>query len=50
MKNNIYITPEVTVEELSAASLLSVSGTATGEGFGNGTDFGGKDKWEGTRW
>ena len=46
----IYSAPLFETAIIEAFGLLCVSGSATGENFGPGTDFGGKDKWEETRW
>lgn len=46
----IYSAPLCETAIIEAFGLLCVSGSATGENFGPGTDFGGKDKWEETRW
>ncbi len=47
---NHYSAPLCEMTLIEAFGLLCVSGSATGENFGPGTDFDGKDKWEGTRW
>ena len=46
----IYSAPLCETAIIEAFGLLCVSGSATGENFGPGTDFGGKDKWEEARW
>ncbi|MBR6270507.1 MAG: hypothetical protein IKR30_08070 [Bacteroidales bacterium] len=46
----IYSAPLFETAIIEAFGLLCVSGSATGENFGPGTDFGGKDKWEEARW
>ena len=51
MNGNLnYTAPLCETTILEVCGFLCVSGNATGENFGPGTDFGGKDKWEGTRW
>ncbi|MBQ7576289.1 MAG: hypothetical protein IJT26_07135 [Bacteroidales bacterium] len=50
MKSTNYNAPLCEWFPVEAGSLICASGSATGEGFGNGTDFGGKDRWEGTKW
>lgn len=45
-----YTAPECEVLALAAGSLVCVSGNATGEDFGLGRDYGGKDRWEAGKW
>lgn len=45
-----YEAPECGIYRLASESLICDSGNADGERYGNGTDYGGKNLWEGTKW
>ena len=50
MKLDIYITPDCDCVPVEAGGPICGSTAGTGDSFGNGSDYGGKDKWEGIRW
>ena len=50
MISDVYESPELEVSVMETASMLCGSGNGNSDSYGSGKDFGGKDRWEGTRW
>lgn len=50
MNEKKYIAPVCESMNLASESIICDSGKANGDKYGTGSDFGGKDKWEGIKW